>query len=1659
MRKQVKRIIRNIVFWILGIVLTLCLCGLLGYFLIQQARVQRFIADKVALSLSGQLKTTVQVGEVHFSLFDQVKLRDFYVQDQVGDSLIYADQIDVNIAFFSLMKRKVIIEKIYVQGLEINTSQLIADSTYNYSFILEAFGNGAEGNNNIRQPPSWSVSMKELDLDNYKYVHSDLSGQHIELRGELMKVTIDSLDSANSWVDIGLWQTDHLHIDWKTPATDSNIKAQPSQDNILFNFLPQTGWHINIHRHLSKNASVNVRPNGPEPVLEGFDFQNFSIAELNLDTKDIRVNDDVIEMQVSGFSFVERGGFTLNQLSAALSVLKHEIGIAALTINTPGSSLVGKSKMSIPKDAYVRTWKDSIHWSAELAPSQISLREMELFALDLATYINTDLGENIALQGDASGTWTRANLSNLQARIGKYLDVGGDVHLAKKGVNGEWKVALNLKKLKTSYAALQVITRNLAIPENLAYLGEISLRGRFDGDVKHLYIKKLAMSTSSSVNFELSGKIDQLNDLDKLNFDLNFDHLNVPAKGLVGLVNDSTQMLLDRFGDLAYHGQIFGQINALTTKGTITSGIGKINSDLTFHFLNNYTSGSYQGTLDFIDINLGAALARPEMGDISSALEIDGTGWSVDDVKTAINAHISEITYRQKTYRDIGLSGSLNGPLIRGQVTIDNEDLRGSVDGNLDLSADSMHIDITGNIDHVDLYALKLVEKPLAASLKTNVSLSGPDMYHLDGRLAMPLLRLADDSIEYSVNDFELIARTTGSQRDLSITSSFVDVNVTGNFNEFRILDVLKKQLAWPVASIPEPSDSVQVVVSDNLTSSKDSFSIHVNLKDNALLSLLGLEQIPQAKEAVVDLHVDASVNSFSLNGNFKDLIYQDLTSETVRISAGNASGSIEGRIDLSDVVYKSVEVPMVCIDAGLMSKGTLFSLAMARDSTYRFMDVSGILSEEDGKNMMVLNEEIILNNDAWSIVPNHEIYWNEDGIHIEACRIVLGDKSVSFNGHSLVADSKRDNDINLGFIDFPIDYLTHVLEQDIGQFNGVINGNVHLSGDLSLPTANAKLAISNLEFENGLLGDLILRVENLSGSDIVTIEASLTNDETSLVTNGILKMSEKTIEVETQIDRLSLKSLEPFFTGFIEESEGYVKGQLRLSGNYMHPVIEGNLSLHDIQTNLAYTGMQYTIDNQSIILSDRLIEFGEMVVTDGEKRQAFLSGKINHEDFSNFVLDLSFSTDDFGFLNTTAAVNELFYGKLILKTSGTVKGPIAAPVVQMSALTLPGTILYISAFPDVDLASYEGVVIFSSPEAYLAGKDEIQSPKVTFPLTLELNLELTDNAELQFIVDPISGDKLITKGESNLTIKLRPPGVMEMFGSYVVSSGRYDFSYSEFLKKNFDIQRGSIVTFNGDPLSATFDATAIYSTETSTYELIKNESTLTSSEILQARRKSQVDVSMKLTGQLQSPEISFDLSLPGFPAGSLEDMISAKLQNLKSQPSDMNNQVFGLLLFNSFIVPGGSSEGGGNSIVRAGTGQALSSVSSLFTQQLNNLADKYVKGVEVNFDLNSYQTDRRGDQSSSIVTSVGVGVSKQLLGDRLRIEATGNLDFEDSSTQSEKYTAIAGNFLLEYKLNETGQYLLRVYRRDYSDTLTGEKTAKNGIGIMFKKSFDDRNE
>jgi hypothetical protein len=208
--------------------------------------------------------------------------------------------------------------------------------------------------------------------------------------------------------------------------------------------------------------------------------------------------------------------------------------------------------------------------------------------------------------------------------------------------------------------------------------------------------------------------------------------------------------------------------------------------------------------------------------------------------------------------------------------------------------------------------------------------------------------------------------------------------------------------------------------------------------------------------------------------------------------------------------------------------------------------------------------------------------------------------------------------------------------------------------------------------------------------------------------------------------------------------------------------------------------------------------------------------------------------------------------------------------------------------------------------------------------------------------------------------------------------------------------------------------------------------------------------VYLNITGELLQPEISFKLEMPIEERDAFGGNVYARLQDINTRESDLNKQVFALLILKRFITDDPFE----NQAAEGFASTARRSVSKMLSEQLNRLSEN-IKGVELSFDIKSYEDYSSGQAEGQ--TELQLGVSKTLLNDRLVVKLSGNIDVEGENANRDA-TDYIGDLAIEYKLTPDGRFRITGFRNSNYDMIDGE-LIETGAGLIYVKDYNALSE
>jgi hypothetical protein len=337
--------------------------------------------------------------------------------------------------------------------------------------------------------------------------------------------------------------------------------------------------------------------------------------------------------------------------------------------------------------------------------------------------------------------------------------------------------------------------------------------------------------------------------------------------------------------------------------------------------------------------------------------------------------------------------------------------------------------------------------------------------------------------------------------------------------------------------------------------------------------------------------------------------------------------------------------------------------------------------------------------------------------------------------------------------------------------------------------------------------------------------------------------------------------------------------------------------------------------------------------------------------------------------------------------------------------------------------------------------------------LSLDMELSMTPDAELNLIFDEVAGDNIKARGTGDLQIKIPRGGSVGMSGEYRIEQGDYLFTLLRVINKKFAIKRGGTIRWNGTPFDATMNLNAEYNVTTAPYNFIAQyiaDAGQTSDIQRESRKPTQVALNLNLTGQMLKPDINFNMAFPN-TQGQLKGYVESKLSDLRQDQNELNRQVFGLIALGGFL-PSNSGIIGGDALRSGGLNTATETASNIVSTLLSKLVSEYITGLDVQFGYNEYQYDA--------VSSGGSG------GRQFRLRGSYVIDDKftvsggvtrESGGYIEGNVFVGGDVIVDYSFSEDRRLKLRAsYTRD--QVLEGPRD-KTAAGIRFRQEFDSLDE
>ncbi|MBC7888434.1 MAG: translocation/assembly module TamB [Ferruginibacter sp.] len=1617
------------------------------YILIQVPAVQNFARKKVVTYLEKKIHTKVQIAKLSLDFPKKLVLEGVYFEDQQKDTLLYGGKIRVDIALLKLISSEVEVNYVELKDISANIYRKGVDTVFNYQYIIDAFNSGPKSTAPKDSSDGMKISVDKIVLNNIAAsFKDDQSAIDFQVRLGKFETGFKKFDldkMAFSVPDIVLENVSGHMYQNKPLLKPETMAVVEAQSNEPFNL--QLGLeNINL-----KNIRFDYK--NDVSVMAA----NLALGELSGKVKSIDLAK--LDVQLENVKLHNTNAAIVLGKSVQTKIVKEEINKEVLAqANNPWKVAINKIDFENNNIAFDDDNKPRLTKGMDYAHLKI-----DGFKLKGNNFLITPTAYSGNIADGSFSEKSGFSLRQLKTDF-TYTDTGA----ALKNLYVQTDKTIIRDNIIVSYPSLEALTKDmgklyldanfnnvdLAASDILLFAPQLqaSLKGneaavvhinaRVKGYVNDLAIPGLQVSGIGNTAVNMSGTIKGLPDAKKTVYNFNIASFQTTKTDLNNFLPPGTIPPNIRIPDMM---KISGSFKGLATNFTTDMVLqtNKGNAKLAGYLNSAGETYNLKGSLNNVDV--GYLIKQDTMvGKVTMTFAAKGRGFKPATMNTNAKAYVKSAFVKGYNYQNLDLTASVH----KGYTILD----AGMADKSLAfrMNAEALIDDKFATNIKLRLLLDSILMKPLGFAT-TDLRVHGnviagiatTDLKSPQGDIQVADLVVFSDGKRYKADTITITASTSDTGKIITLNSQVATASVDGNFNLATIaqgaMQVINKYYDLGIKDTALTSDKWKLtatVIPDSLL-----FAF--------VPSLLGTDTIK------IKADFDGSEEKLNLLVNAPKVQVGTQVLDSLTISAGNPDDKFVYSATVKTAGSKSYQLQKTSLN-GFIANNELYAKLNIKDIDDRDKYQLGVTlaQEEGGAIRASLSDSLMLDHDKWAVDNSNYIRYDSTGI-------IVHNFTINNSGQSLSINSKSENvtaPVDVILKDFHIKTLTNIAEQDSLPLDGVINGNVVVKNIMTNPVFTSDIAIDTLTFNSDTIGNITVKVDNET-ANAFNADVAITGNGNDVKLGGKYYTGESRMDLKLNINNFNLASVKPFTFGALTQADGSLKGEVVIKGTTTDPDVNGSLHFDNANITPAATGEKLHLSNEVITVSSRDIDFDRFTLVDSAGNKAVINGKIFTGDFKTYTFDLDLSANDFRVLNVAKKQNALYYGRLNMDADISVDGTLTAPRINADLKINKATdITFVLPSTNPELENRDGVVEFI--DVYGGKTDSVFKEVIDtlsrFPelagLDITGTLQSDTAAQITLIIDERSGDALRIRGKADLSGGLDKSGKISLTGNYELQAGSYQLSLS-LLKRQFLIQPGSVLTWTGDMMSATVDITAIYVANTQPVNLLQSElANLSATDINKYKAKVPFNVLLKMKGELLKPVITFDIELPDDQKSKWAD-VETKLEQVRRDDAELNKQVFALLLLGRFVQE--------NPLENAAEGASLastakSSVSRILTEQLNNLAGSLVKGVDLNFGVNTEDDFSSGTRTSR--TDLTVGVSKKLLNDRLRVSVGSNFELEGPANTNQSASNIAGDVAVDYLVSKDGRYLLRAYRRNRYEGVVEGQVIESGVSFIFTLDFNE---
>ena len=755
---------------------------------------------------------------------------------------------------------------------------------------------------------------------------------------------------------------------------------------------------------------------------------------------------------------------------------------------------------------------------------------------------------------------------------------------------------------------------------------------------------------------------------------------------------------IKRLGRFNLRGKAEVTTKAIDADFYMTTALGNIQSQLVMTSIDNIDNAAYKGYIILEDFDVGSFLGKSDLGRVTLDLDVDGKGFKQKYLNTSFSGDVFKINYNGYTYTNVEVNGKFKEPKFTGKVFINDPNLFMDFDGTATLGKKDILYDFHTKVDYADLVKLKLVKQDTISVFKGDVKMkvSGSTLDNMKGDIYITQTSYQNNKDTYFFDDFAIQSSfDENNVRTISINSpDIIQGKIVGKFEFAQLRKMVENSLGSLYANYsPNKVKKGQFLRFD--------FAIY-----NKIIEIF-YPGISVGANTVVSGNINSDNNDFKMNFNSPLITAFENYFDKVNIKIDNKNPLYNAYVEMDSIRTKYYKVSDFSL-INVTKNDTLYvrsefkggnvgqdyynlnlyhtidknrnSIVGIGKSELKFKDHLWYLNEKDGADNKIVFDKALHNFTVDNIIMSHE------------------GQDVTLNGSLKGKDYK---DLQLTFHDIDLNKITPTLDKFT--IAGKLNGVVNFRQDKAIFQPTSSLVVENLVVNDNVLGQLNIDVRGDESFKKFYVNSELTNqDFESFNAAGEFTIEDKqTIaDLDLRFNRFNLGSLSSLGGEVLTNIKGFASGSARIEGNLSDPEINGRLFLDDAGLTIPYLNVNYELEKKAVVdVTETSFIIRNSQIKDTQyKTIGYLNGRIRHNKFSDWRLDLDINSDRLLVLNTEDSEDAVYYGTAFIKGEATITGPTNGLLIRVDAQSERGTNIKI---PINDATAVDGnsFIHFRSPK------------------------------------------------------------------------------------------------------------------------------------------------------------------------------------------------------------------------------------------------------------------------------------------------------------------------------------------------------------------------